>query len=180
MVVNVSGMVTKLAGTPRASARGGMQGASFVMKAWAARNAMQLVRDSAACFGRRHLVNFALDAIDKAKFPKRRATCGPPMPEIWHFDPSRYNGEGRNDHNTPPAFSGGMLTECLIPPIYMDSKSLLVYPAAWRRWKALRESKDTYRRISGRVIICRFRIFWPFHSGNYGRFFWAIMSLGSI
>ena len=110
LVVNVSGMVTKLAGTPRASARGGMQGASFVMKAWAARNAMQLVRDSAACFGRRHLVNFALDAIDKAKFPKRRATCGPPMPEIWNFDPSRYNGEGRNDHNTPPAFSGGMLT----------------------------------------------------------------------
>ena len=49
----------------------------------------------------------------------------------------------------------GMATECIIPPILIDSKSLLVYPAAWRRWKALRESKDTYRRISGRVIIER-------------------------
>jgi peroxiredoxin len=50
-----------------------MQGASFVMNAWAARNAVRFVRDSAACFGRRLLVNFAFDAIDKAKFPKRRA-----------------------------------------------------------------------------------------------------------
>jgi hypothetical protein len=33
---------------------------------------MQSMRGSAACFGRRLLVNFALDAIEKAKFPNRR------------------------------------------------------------------------------------------------------------
>ena len=32
------------------------------------------------------------------------------MPEIWHFAPRRQDGEGRNDHNTPPAFCGWLLT----------------------------------------------------------------------
>ena len=49
----------------------------------------------------------------------------------------------------------GMVTECLIKPDYIESKSLPVYPVAWNRWKALRESRDRYRRISGRVIIER-------------------------
>jgi len=49
----------------------------------------------------------------------------------------------------------GMVTECLIKPDYFESKSLLAYPVAWKRWKALRESRDRYRRISGRVIVER-------------------------
>lgn len=48
-----------------------------------------------------------------------------------------------------------MVTECQFEPKPMESKSLLVYPVAWKRWKALRKSNDIYRRISGRVIIER-------------------------
>lgn len=42
---------------------------------------------------------------------------------------------------------------CYVKSTSFESKSLIVYPNAWKRWKALRKSNDTYRRISGRIII---------------------------
>jgi hypothetical protein len=44
-------------------------------------------------------------------------------------------------------------TSCYIKSTYFESKTLIVYPKAWERWKALRKSNNNYRRISGRRII---------------------------
>lgn len=44
-------------------------------------------------------------------------------------------------------------TSCYVKSTRFESKTLMVYPNAWKRWKALRKSKNTYRRISGRRII---------------------------
>jgi hypothetical protein len=46
--------------------------------------------------------------------------------------------------------------ECLVGPVWRPPvRGLRSYPVSMKRWIALRSSKDTYRRISGRVIVDR-------------------------